>query len=120
MKLIDGRNQEVEEKKVGKKWIRRILAITVFGIMFVPMLYSVIYLGSIWDAYGSIDSVPIAFVNMDKAVTVDGTEYAVGRELEENLNGSDTVAWKFVGYDQAMEGVDGTGYYAAVIIPEDF
>lgn len=104
----------------SKKLIMVILAVSIIGVMFVPMLYSSIYLGAIWDAYGKLDKVPVAFVNMDKAFTKDGKEFAIGKELENNLKGNNKVAWKFVDYNEAKKGIEGTGYYAAIEIPEDF
>ena len=109
-----------ENKKGNKKTIMTILAITTFAVMFVPMLYSYIYLGSIWNAYGSTDKVPVAFVNMDKSFTKDGKEYAIGKELENNLKDNDKLNWKFVDYEEAKSGLEGTKYYAVITIPEDF
>jgi putative membrane protein len=110
----------LKKKKSDKKLAKIILAISIISVMFVPMLYSTIYLGAIWDAYGKIDNVPVAFVNLDKPFTKDGKVYAAGEELVNNLKGNSKVAWKFVDYKTAMKGVKGTDYYAVIEIPEDF
>lgn len=110
----------LKKKKENKKFLMAILAISIVAVMFIPMLYSSIYLGAFWDPYGRLDNVPVAFVNMDKPVTKDGKEYAVGKELEDNLKDNDKVAWKFVSYNEAKKGVEGTSYYAMIEIPENF
>jgi putative membrane protein len=109
-----------EKAKDKRKYMLTILSISIIAVLLVPMLYSSIYLGSVWDVYGKIDQVPVAFVNMDKTVIKDGKEYAVGKELEDNLKDNDKVAWKFVSHQQAMKGVQGTEYYAVIEVPEDF
>ncbi|GFP75790.1 YhgE/Pip family protein [Clostridium fungisolvens] len=109
-----------KNKTSSKKTLIIILSIALAAVMFIPMLYSSIYLGAFWDPYGRLDNVPVAFVNMDKSVTKDGKEYAVGKELEKNLKTNDKVAWKFVSYEDAQKGVKGTDYYAMIEIPEDF
>ncbi|MDP4144004.1 MAG: YhgE/Pip domain-containing protein [Bacillota bacterium] len=96
------------------------LVIAIIFVMFIPMLYSSIYLGSIWNVYGSLDSVPVAFVNLDKSVTKDGKQYSLGKELEDNLKTNKDIGWKFVSYEDAMDGVRGTKYYAVIEIPENF
>lgn len=109
-----------EKKKDLVKAAKVVLVLAIIGIMFVPMLYSTVYLGALWDAYGEIGNVPVAFVNKDKPYTKDGKEYFVGAELENKLKNNDKVDWKFVDYDTAMAGLEGTEYYAVIEIPEDF
>lgn len=104
----------------NRRHILIILSVAIIAVLLVPMLYSSIYLGSVWDVYGKIDSVPVAFVNLDKAVIKDGKEYAVGKEIEKELKDNKKVAWKFVNHEQAMEGVKGDDYYAVIEIPRDF
>lgn len=110
----------IENKKYKKKFLTISIAISILAVMFIPMLYSSIYLGAFWDPYNKLDNVPVAFVNMDKAVTKDGKEYSIGKELEDNLKNNNKVAWKFVSLEEAEKGVEGTAYYAMIEIPEDF
>jgi putative membrane protein len=111
---------KIKDKKQNKKFLNTILAISIAAVMFIPMLYSFIYLGAFWDPYNKLDNVPVAFVNLDKEVTRDGKEYSIGEELENNLKSNDKVAWKFVSLEEAKKGVEGTSYYAMIEIPEDF
>ncbi|WP_139905443.1 YhgE/Pip domain-containing protein [Clostridium thermarum] len=104
----------------NKKFLMTILSLSLVAVLFVPVLYSFIYLDSIWDVYGDLDTVPVAVVNLDKPVTKDCKEYAVGRELEENLRNNDKLSWQFVSHEEAVKGVEGTKYYALIEVPEDF
>jgi putative membrane protein len=115
-----GRKMNTQKAKDKRKVLLIILSVSIVAVMLVPMLYSTIYLGSIWDVYGKVDNVPVAFVNLDKTVTKDGKEFAVGRQLESNLKDNNKVAWKFVSHEAAMKGVEGKDYYAVIEIPEDF
>ncbi|EKQ50930.1 MULTISPECIES: YhgE/Pip domain-containing protein [unclassified Clostridium] len=109
-----------KDKKHNKKFLVTILAVSIAAVIFIPMLYSSIYLGAFWDPYNNLSNVPVAFVNLDKPVTKAGKEYAVGKELENKLKDNDKVAWKFVSLEEAQKGVSGTDYYAMIEIPEDF
>ena len=110
-----------EENEVNKrKSLIRLIAISVIAVIFVPVLYSGIYLYAFWDPYGNFNNVPIAFVNLDKLVIKDGKEYNLGKNIEDNLKKNTKVGWRFVSYDEAKKGVSGTYYYALVVIPEDF
>lgn len=111
---------EPKKAKDNKKLIVAVFSIVIIAVMFLPMLYSSIYLGSIWDVYNKLDSVPVAFVNLDKSVTKDGKEYAIGKDVANNLKDNKKVGWKFVSQEEAMDGVKGTKYYAVIEIPKDF
>jgi len=114
------RAMRLKKTKENKKYMITLLIVSIIAVLLVPMLYSSIYLGSVWDAYGKLDSVPVAFVNLDKSVTKDGKDYAVGKEIENNLKGNKKVAWKFVSHEEAIKGVEGIEYYAVIEIPIDF
>lgn len=111
---------KIKNKVDNKKLINVIIGLSILAVMFIPMLYSFIYLGAFWDPYNRLDNVPVAFVNMDKTVTRNGKEYSIGKELEDNLKNNNKVAWKFVSLEEAKKGVEGTEYYAMIEIPEDF
>lgn len=109
-----------KNEKNKKKYLSRLIVIAIIAIIFVPLLYSGIYLYAFWDPYGRLNNVPIAFVNLDKLVIKDGKEYNLGKDIEENLKENTKMGWKFVSYDDAKKGVSGTEYYALIVIPEDF
>ncbi|WP_338449440.1 YhgE/Pip domain-containing protein [Niallia oryzisoli] len=109
-----------EEIKTNQRSMKRLMIVAVIAILFVPILYSGIYLSSFWDPYGHFDRVPVAFVNQDKPVVKNGTEFHLGKDIQENLKDNKSIGWHFVSYNQAKKGIEGTKYYALIVIPEDF
>jgi YhgE/Pip-like protein len=51
-----------------RKTLFKIIVISIVAIIFVPILYSGIYLYAFGDSYGRFYDVPVAFVNLDKKV----------------------------------------------------
>ncbi|MFB6468286.1 YhgE/Pip family protein [Cytobacillus sp. Hz8] len=111
---------EGRKEKYRKRSITRVIAIVIIAVIFVPLLYSGIYLSAFWDPYGHFDRVPVAFVNLDKQVVKDGKTYHVGQDLQNNLKDDKQIGWHFVSYDEGKKGIRGTAYYALIIIPSDF
>lgn len=111
---------KLKNSKFTKSFLWRIIAIVTFAIMFIPMLYSLFYLGAFWDPYGELKNVPVAFVNLDEPYNYDGKSYTLGKDLEKKLKDNNSFNWKFVNYNKAKEGVDNTSYYAMIVIPKDF
>lgn len=103
-----------------KRALFRIICIVMVAILFVPLLYSGIYLSAFWDPYSRFDKVPVAFVNQDQPVVRDGKTYHLGREIQESLEDNKSIGWHFVSYDEAKRGIRGTTYYAMIVIPADF
>ena len=66
----------------GSTWIRKLYAGS--GIAGIPMLYSGIFLGSMWDPYGNADKIPVAVVNEDNKVTYNGSSLHIGEDLVKN------------------------------------
>lgn len=109
-----------EKIKNNKINIKTAIIISTILVLFIPMLYSTIYLGAFWDPYEKLDNVPVAFVNLDKSVTQDGKIYDIGNEVEKSLKDNKKLKWKFVDKDKADKGLEDSSYYAVVTIPEDF
>lgn len=98
----------------------KILIVALIAVIIIPMLYSSIYLKAFWDTYGGVDNVPVAFVNLDKQVYKDDEKYSIGEDLKNKLKDNTQVHWTFTNYEDAKNGVEGSKYYAMIIIPEDF
>ncbi|WP_234117469.1 YhgE/Pip domain-containing protein [Clostridium hydrogenum] len=111
---------ELNNPKFNKSFLWKIIAIVTFAIMFIPMMYSLFYLGAFWDPYGSLKKVPVAFVNLDESYNKDGKSYTYGKDLENKLKDNDSFKWEFVSYNKAKDGVDSTSYYAMIVVPKDF
>src|SRR5699024_8354162 len=73
-----------------------------------------------WDPYGQTDQIPIGVVNEDTGATVRGEEIDVGQELVDTLKDNDTMDWKFVDKETAMDNVEYGDYFAVIVVPENF
>ncbi len=89
-------------------------------LVLVPLIYGGLHLWSVWDPYGKIDQVPVAVVNQDVAVDVDGKSVDAGNRLVAEFKAEKIFDWRFVDADQAASGLaDGT-YAQSITIPPDF
>jgi Predicted membrane protein len=60
------------------------LMVIVFVVMiFIPSIYSVTFLKSMWDPYGELKNLPVAVVNDDKAVKYQGTNLKSRKRLSQ-------------------------------------
>ena len=98
----------------------KILIATIIGIMFIPFLYSVFFLKSVWDPYGNTQYLPVAVVNKDKSVYYQGKKFAVGAELVKELKKNNDLDWNFVSAKKAQYGLSHKKYYMVLTIPKDF
>lgn len=106
--------------KAKNKTIKLALIVTTILVLFIPMLYSTIYLGAFWDPYDKLENVPIAVVNKDREVVKDGKKYDIGSELIDSLEQNKKMDWKFVDERKASKGLRDSRYYATITIPENF
>lgn len=104
--------------KISKKTI--ICSLVIVGVIVIPLLYSFFYLGAFWDPYSKLQDLPVAVVNLDKGARINGTERNLGKEMCDELKRDAQLKYDFTGKEQALDGTEGTKYYATIIIPEDF
>lgn len=97
-------------------WIKIVLV----AIMAIPMLYSGIFLGSMWDPYGNMDKIPVAIVNQDEQVSYNGKNLNIGKELVKNLKDSKSMDFQFVNSKTADSGLAEGSYYMVITIPKNF
>jgi YhgE/Pip N-terminal domain len=98
------------------------LMVIVFVVMiFIPSIYSVTFLKSMWDPYGELKNLPVAVVNDDKAVKYQGTNLKVGKDLAKNLQKSKAMDFNLLTSSQkASQGLKDGKYYMVITIPKDF
>jgi putative membrane protein len=95
-------------------------AIASAAVVLIPTIYTTLFLGSMWDPYGSIDDLPVAVVNHDQPVEYEGKTLDVGGEFVKKLNDNASLDFHFVDDKKATEGLaDGT-YYMVISVPSDF
>lgn len=98
----------------------KILLLSMAVISFIPIMYSGFFLGSIWDPYGQVKNLPVAFVNEDKGAQLNGQALNVGQSVEQKLKDNHDLGWEFVNKQQADDGVNSGHFYAVVTVPTDF
>lgn len=98
----------------------KFLIVVLIAIAFIPALYNIIFLSSMWDPYGSIDKLPVAIVNNDRPVKYEGRTLKVGDELVDNLKEDKSMDFHFVSKKDADKGIKDGDYYMVVSIPENF
>lgn len=100
----------------GSTWIKVVLA----AIIVIPMLYSGIFLGSMWDPYGNADKIPVAVVNEDNKVTYNGSSLHIGEDLVANLKKAKEMDFCFVDAAKASQGLKDGSYYMIITILKIF
>ncbi len=98
----------------------KFLIIVLIAVAFIPALYNIIFLSSMWDPYGKVDNLPVAIVNHDKPVEYEGKTLKVGDELVDNLKEDKSMDFHFVSENDANDGIKDGKYYMVVTIPENF
>ncbi|WP_335870128.1 YhgE/Pip domain-containing protein [Bacillus sp. 2205SS5-2] len=100
--------------------LNRKVLIPVIAVLFIPILYSGMFLWAFWDPYEGLDDLPVAIVNNDLGADFDGEPIQLGDELVKELKKSQEFAFKFVDEEQGNKGLQEQDYYLLVEIPEDF
>ena len=59
----------------------RLLLISTTVICIIPFLYSIFFLKSVWDPYGSTENLPVAVVNKDVPVEYRGQTMDIGHRM---------------------------------------
>ncbi|MHA7271619.1 YhgE/Pip family protein [Arthrobacter sp. HLT1-20] len=96
--------------------------LTIVAMVMVPLLYGAVYLYANWDPYGNLDQLKAAVVVQDEgAVTKDGKELHVGKDVAANLVEGHKFDWRLVDTPaEANEGVKSGDFAFALVIPKDF
>jgi putative membrane protein len=90
------------------------------ALLLLPLLYGALYLWSFWDPRGHLDKLPVALVNEDRPVTVQGQRIAAGQQLTDELIQRQVFGWQTVSAQDAAKGVADGRYYLSLVIPAGF
>lgn len=96
------------------------MLVVLFIIQCIPIIYTSVFVGSMWDPYGNTEDLPVAVVNQDEAATFEGEEVNVGADTVGNLRENDKFDWRFVTEEKARSGLKNGDYFLVVTIPETF
>lgn len=94
--------------------------LVIVVLFFVPSIYAVTFLSSLWDPYGQVKNLPVAIINKDKSVDYEGQKLAVGDDLEKELRKSKDMDFHFPSEKEAKTGLKDGKYYTVITIPSDF
>ena len=103
-----------------KLFSNRILLVVTAAVIIIPAIYTTLFLGSMWDPYGNVGKLPVAVVNHDRPVVLDGRTLHIGKDLAEELKGNDSLDFCFPSEEDAEKGLETGRYYMVITIPEDF
>lgn len=99
---------------------KHMLVISLVAVLFIPFIYSALFALSVWDPYGRVERLPVAFVTEDTGAMQGDKQVNIGAELAAKLKQSKSFKWEFVSAKEAQEGVKNEKYYMALFIPKDF
>ncbi len=95
--------------------------LAALAIIFVPSLYVLIYVSSVWDPYANLSQLPAALVNQDLPVTFAGREVNLGGEVVASLEKQRPFAFtRFATPEEARAAVRTGKVFFALMVPSDF
>lgn len=95
--------------------------VATLALIFVPALYVIIYVASVWDPYGKLSQLPAAFVSLDTAVDEAGKPVCLGDQIFTTLQRDRPFAFvRFSSTEAAQESVRRGKSFLALIVPKDF
>ena len=92
----------------------KLMLIVVIAIIVIPIIYAGLFLKSMWDPYGNVDSLPVAVVNEDKPVEYNGKTLSIGKDMTDELKDNDSMAFNIVDSKTAEDGLANGTYYMVI------
>ena len=90
-------------------------------VVFIPAIYSFIYLSSMWDPISRIHNLPVGLVNLDQGMEYRGQLVNTGEEVVSVLRSNATFAFQEMDSEAAAREQVRRGTLAfALVIPPDF
>lgn len=108
------------KNELQRLYKNKLLLIVLIAIIFIPSIYAGIFLSSMWDPYGDLKKLPVAIVNLDKAVDYNGKKLDIGNSMEKSLLENQSMAFRKETQENAQEGLKNGTYYMVITIPENF
>lgn len=114
--------------KIFRTDLRRIMnnvvaVVIIMGLSILPALYAWFNIFSNWDPYepAATSQLKVAVASDDVGANLLGISMNVGENVVTALESNTTIGWVFPETSgEALEGVESSEYYAALIIPEGF
>ncbi|MBD3110270.1 YhgE/Pip domain-containing protein [Bacillus sp. AGMB 02131] len=96
------------------------LLIPVIAILFIPVLYSGMFLWAFLDPYAKMEELPVAVVNEDTGASFNDKKLHVGDELVDNLMEDKKFDFVVVDKEEGYEKLKNQEFYMLIEIPKDF
>lgn len=95
---------------------------SLLGILIVPLIVAVGFLGATWGADSRLHRAEAAVVNLDRMVELNGQPVPLGRQLAAGLveRRDDNLTWVLADAEHADAGLKSGRYVAVITIPEQF
>ncbi|MEK4426078.1 YhgE/Pip domain-containing protein [Solibacillus sp. FSL K6-1523] len=103
-------------RNISTNWVAAIL---IGGLILLPSLYAWLNIYASSDPYSKTDKIPVAIVNEDKAVDLQGKHIDTGAQIVSTLKENPSMEWHFVSRQEAMEGVEYGDYFAVMVLPSN-
>ncbi|MHC0036780.1 YhgE/Pip family protein [Pseudoneobacillus sp. C159] len=96
------------------------LLIPIIAVLFIPVLYSGMFLWAFWDPYDQLSDLPVAVVDNDMGAKFEDKSLTLGRDLVDKLKESHDFNFIFVDQEEGLKGLQNQKYYMMIEIPENF
>lgn len=97
--------------------------LTWIALVAIPLIvgcFGLLYYGTFMDPYERMKDLPVAIINEDAGATMNGEQRNFGDELVDSIMENDAVKWTLEDASLLDSGLGSSGYFVAVVIPEDF
>jgi len=108
------------KQELKSLFTNRKMLVSIIAILFIPILYSGMFLWAFWDPYDRLEDLPVAIVNSDTGAELDGEKYELGNEFVDKLKESKEFDFQFVDKKTGYKNLNSQKYYLLVEIPESF
>ncbi|MGS0652663.1 YhgE/Pip family protein, partial [Staphylococcus arlettae] len=69
--------------------------VSMIAIALIPLIYSAVFIGSMWNPYNETGSLTVDIVNKDDGAKINGEHINIGNKLEDKLKKNDKFNWQF-------------------------
>ena len=92
--------------------------VSMIAIALIPLIYSAVFIGSMWNPYNETGSLTVDIVNKDDGAKINGEHINIGNKLEDKLKKNDKFNWQFHKDSKAAkQNIDKGKSFAYIEIP---
>lgn len=92
----------------------------LLAILFIPIMYTGMFLWAFWDPYAQLHELPVAIVNEDQGAEFEEQTLQLGDELLTKLEDRQDFKFKAFSRQQAEDALADKEVYMVLEIPENF